>query len=43
MPIDFIKNQMYNQEKIKLSRLTDTINFAVSEHNSGFIVLFFWW
>lgn len=38
--VDFIKTRVYNQ-KIKLSRLMKTINFAVSEHNSRVYSLIF--
>ena len=38
--VDFIKARVYNQ-KIKLSRLMKTINFAVSEHNSRVYSLIF--
>ena len=38
--VDFIKSRVYNQ-KIKLSRLMKTINFAVSEHNSRVYSLIF--
>ena len=38
--VDFIKARVYNQ-KIKLSRLMKTIDFAVSEHNSRVYSLIF--